>query len=45
MKQAHCIYQDDEHRWLAIARDPSKPGPQIVGAQLRGPHYLHVQWD
>ena len=26
MKQAHCIYQDDEHRWLAIARDPSKPG-------------------
>ena len=26
MKQAHCIYQDDEHRWLAIARDPTKPG-------------------
>ena len=28
-----------------IRLDPSKPGPQIVGAQLRGPHYLHVQWD
>ena len=26
MKQAHCIYQNDDHRWLAIARDASKPG-------------------
>ena len=26
MKQAHCIYQEDDHRWLAIARDPTKPG-------------------
>ena len=26
MKQAHCIYQNDDHRWLAIARDPTKPG-------------------
>ncbi|MCE1185765.1 MAG: MBL fold metallo-hydrolase, partial [Rhodocyclales bacterium] len=26
MKQAHCIYQNDDHRWLAIARDPGKPG-------------------
>jgi len=28
-----------------IRLDPGKPGPQIVGAQLRGPHYLHVLWD
>jgi cytochrome P450 len=28
-----------------VRLDPSKPGPQIVGAQLRGPHYLHVLWD
>ena len=28
-----------------IRLDPSKPSPQIVGAQLRGPHYLHVLWD
>jgi len=28
-----------------IRLDPDKPGPQIVGAQLRGPHYLHVLWD
>ena len=26
MKQAHYIYQDGDHRWLAIARDPNKPG-------------------
>ena len=26
MKQAHCIYQQDDHRWLAIARDTTKPG-------------------
>jgi len=25
--------------------DPSKPLPQITGAQLRGPHELHVVWD
>jgi cytochrome P450 len=25
--------------------DPDKPKPQIVGAQLRGPHALHVIWD
>ena len=25
--------------------DPEMPRPQIVGAQLRGPHALHVIWD
>lgn len=25
--------------------DPDKPKPRIVGAQLRGPHALHVIWD
>lgn len=25
--------------------DPSKPAPKITGAQLRGPHELHVLWD
>ena len=25
-----------------IRLDPSKPAPEIIGAQLRGPHYLHV---
>ena len=25
--------------------DPSKPAPKIPGAQLRGPHELHVLWD
>ena len=25
--------------------DPSKPAPKIAGAQLRGPHELHVIWD
>ncbi|MDB5932523.1 MAG: cytochrome family protein [Polaromonas sp.] len=25
--------------------DPSKPAPKIVGAQLRGPHFLPVIWD
>ncbi len=25
--------------------DPDMPRPQIVGAQLRGPHALHVIWD
>ena len=24
MKQAHCIYQNDDHRWLAIARSRSR---------------------
>lgn len=28
-----------------IRLDPDKPAPEIVGAQLRGPHYLHVLWD
>lgn len=28
-----------------IRLDPSKPAPEIIGAQLRGPHYLHVLWD
>lgn len=28
-----------------IRLDPSKPAPEIIGAQLRGPHYLHVVWD
>ncbi|AJG12764.1 cytochrome P450 [Pseudomonas plecoglossicida] len=28
-----------------IRLDPNKPAPEIVGAQLRGPHYLHVLWD
>lgn len=25
--------------------DPTKPAPKITGAQLRGPHELHVVWD
>lgn len=25
--------------------DPEMPRPRIVGAQLRGPHALHVIWD
>jgi cytochrome P450 len=25
--------------------DPDKPAPKISGAQLRGPHELHVIWD
>jgi cytochrome P450 len=25
--------------------DPEMPKPKIVGAQLRGPHALHVIWD
>jgi cytochrome P450 len=25
--------------------DHDQPAPVIVGAQLRGPHYLHVRWD
>ena len=25
--------------------DPTKPTPKITGAQLRGPHELHVVWD
>lgn len=28
-----------------IRLDPSKPAPEITGAQLRGPHQLHVIWD
>lgn len=28
-----------------IRLDPSEPPPEIVGAQLRGPHRLHVIWD
>jgi len=28
-----------------IRLDPSKPAPEIVGAQLRGPHHVHVIWD
>lgn len=28
-----------------IRLDPAKPAPEITGAQLRGPHYLHVIWD
>lgn len=28
-----------------IRLDPSKPAPDITGAQLRGPHNLHVIWD
>mgnify|MGYP003630533935 FL=1 len=28
-----------------IRLDPSKPAPEITGAQLRGPHELHVLWD
>ena len=26
MKRAQTIFEDDGHRWLAIARDPDKPG-------------------
>ena len=25
--------------------DPAKPAPRISGAQLRGPHEVHVVWD
>lgn len=25
--------------------DPAQPAPRITGAQLRGPHELHVVWD
>jgi cytochrome P450 len=25
--------------------DPAKPAPKITGAQLRGPHEVHVIWD
>ena len=25
--------------------DPDKPAPKIAGAQLRGPHEVHVVWD
>ena len=25
--------------------DPDRPAPKITGAQLRGPHELHVMWD
>jgi cytochrome P450 len=25
--------------------DPDMPAPQITGAQLRGPHHVHVVWD
>ncbi|WP_313054305.1 cytochrome P450 [Pseudomonas lopnurensis] len=28
-----------------IRLDPDKPAPEIIGAQLRGPHRLHVIWD
>ncbi|WP_137823494.1 cytochrome P450 [Pseudomonas sp. D(2018)] len=28
-----------------IRLDPDKPAPEIVGAQLRGPHHVHVIWD
>jgi len=28
-----------------IRLDPSKPAPEITGAQLRGPHSLPVVWD
>ena len=28
-----------------IRLDPSKPAPEIKGAQLRGPHNLPVIWD
>ncbi|WP_185267636.1 cytochrome P450 [Halopseudomonas xiamenensis] len=28
-----------------IRLDPLKPAPEITGAQLRGPHQLHVIWD
>ncbi|ANG64396.1 cytochrome [Marinobacterium aestuarii] len=28
-----------------IRLDPAKPAPEIVGAQLRGPHQVHVIWD
>ena len=24
---------------------PDKPAPEIIGAQLRGPHHVHVIWD
>ena len=25
--------------------DPARPAPRISGAQLRGPHEVHVVWD
>jgi cytochrome P450 len=28
-----------------VRLDPSQPAPKITGAQLRGPHELHVIWD
>lgn len=28
-----------------IRLDPAKPAPVIIGAQLRGPHNVHVIWD
>ncbi len=28
-----------------IRLDPDKPAPEIIGAQLRGPHQVHVIWD
>ena len=28
-----------------IRLDPAKPKPEIAGAQLRGPHSVHVIWD
>ncbi|BAU75423.1 Pulcherriminic acid synthase [compost metagenome] len=28
-----------------IRLDPDKPAPEIIGAQLRGPHHVHVIWD
>ncbi|MCY1222305.1 Pulcherriminic acid synthase [compost metagenome] len=27
-----------------IRLDPDKPAPEIIGAQLRGPHHVHVIW-
>ena len=36
MKQAHCIYQNDDHRWLAIARDATKPGYIDRHQRIRG---------
>ena len=28
-----------------IRLDPDMPKPKIEGAQLRGPHEVHVVWD
>lgn len=33
-----------EVRALLWEIDPSKPAPEIVGAQLRGPHSVPVIW-